>query len=152
MAQPRHPRIVASSSSIIGTHGAAPTKGGRCLSLAVPGRYREYLHERPTRTGRHGAALRTSFSHKRFAMALVQACRVSSLSEATSAVMSSTETVPHLVISISRPGSEARFRSVFAQPWVGATQQGQRCGVLRCDAVGCGGIPWDAGPGRGVPC
>ena len=50
-------------------------------------------------------------------MALVQACRVSSLSDATSAVMSSTETAPHLVISISLPGSEARLRSVFAQPW-----------------------------------
>lgn len=50
-------------------------------------------------------------------MALVQACRVSSLSDATSAVMSSTETAPHLVISISRPGSEARLRRVVAHPW-----------------------------------
>lgn len=60
---------------------------------------------------------RTFSSHKRFVIALVHACRVSSLSEATSAVMSSTETAPHLVISISRPGSEARLRSVFAHPW-----------------------------------
>lgn len=59
----------------------------------------------------------TFFSHKRFVMALVQACRVSSLSDATSAVMSNTETAPHLVISISRPGSDARLRSVFAHPW-----------------------------------
>lgn len=50
-------------------------------------------------------------------MALVQACRVSSLSEATSAVISSTDTEPHWTISSSRPGSDAKLRRVFAHPW-----------------------------------
>lgn len=60
-------------------------------------------------------------------MALVQAWRVSSLSDATSAVMSSTDTAPHLVISISRPGSEARLRSVFAHPWPTVQEKRVRC-------------------------
>lgn len=79
----------------------------------------------------------TCFSHKRFAMALVQACLVSSLSDATSAVMSSTETAPHLVISISHPGSEARLRSVFAQPCFGQRMNDERVrsGSRRCATI-----------------
>ena len=54
----------------------------------------------------------------------MHAWRVSSLSEATSAVTNSTDAAPDLTISISRPASDPRFRKAFAQPF---TRRGFRC-------------------------